>query len=82
MLGLGWRYRWGCVRLLILQSFLLGTALGALRLTGLGIDLIRWHAKAATKPPEFFLLPYVSHWQPLGQVALLAVLVLLGLVLR
>lgn len=76
MLGLGWRYRWGCVRLLVLQSLLLGTALGALRLTGLGIDLIRFHAAAATKPPEFFLLPYVSHWQPLGQVAVIAALVL------
>lgn len=77
MLGLGWRYRWGCVRLLVLQSLLLGTALGALRLTGLGIDLIRWHAGAATKAPEFLLLSYVSHWQPLGQVALLAGLVLM-----
>lgn len=76
MLGLGWRYRWGCVRLLVLQSLLLGTALGALRLTGLGIDLIRFHAGAATKPPDFFLLPYVMHWQPLAQVALIAGLVL------
>lgn len=76
MLGLGWYYRWGCVRLLILQSFLLGTALGALRLTGLGIDLIRWHAGAATKPPEFFLLAYLMDWQPLGQIAVIAGLVL------
>ena len=51
MLGLGWQYRWGCLRLLVLQGLLLLTALGTLRLTGLGIDLIRWHARAADKPP-------------------------------
>jgi ATP-binding cassette subfamily B protein len=76
MLGLGWRYRWGCLRLLVMQSLLLGTALGALRLVGLGIDLIRWHAKAATKPPDFFLLNYIADWPPLRQVALIAALVL------
>ena len=51
MLGLGWQYRWGCIRLLLLQVLLLGSALGTLRLTGLGIDLIRWHAGAADRPP-------------------------------
>src|SRR5206468_3632715 len=49
---------------------------GALRLVGLGIDLIRWHAGAATKPPEFFLLKHTADWPPLGQVALIAGLVL------
>jgi ATP-binding cassette subfamily B protein len=82
MLGLGWRYRWGCLRLLVMQSLLLGTALGALRLVGLGIDLIRWHAKAATKPPDFFLLKYIADWPPLRQVALIAALVLAMELLR
>jgi ATP-binding cassette subfamily B protein len=41
MLGLGWRYRWGCIRLLVLQALLLCTALSCLGLTGYGIDLIR-----------------------------------------
>lgn len=82
MLSLGWRYRWGCVRLLLLQSLLLGTALGGLRLTGLGIDLIRWHAGAASKPPEFFLLHYVTPWRPLAQVAFIASLVLVLELLR
>src|SRR4029079_19204339 len=55
----------------------LGTALGALRLVGLGIDLIRWHAGAATKAPDFFLLKYLGDWRPLEQVAVIAALVLM-----
>jgi ATP-binding cassette, subfamily B, bacterial len=73
MLGLGWEYRWGCIRLLALQGLLLLAALTTLRLTGFGIDLIRWHAKAADKPPEVplgFFLP--TDWPPLAQVAAVA----------
>jgi ATP-binding cassette, subfamily B, bacterial len=76
MLGLGWDYRWGCIRLLLLQGLLLLTALAALRLLGLGIDLIRWHVGAADRPP---LLPFgasLPDWTPLAQVALIAGLVL------
>jgi len=77
MIGLGWQYRWGCLRLLCLQGLLLLAALGTLRLTGLGIDLIRFYAHASLdKPPIPFglTLPFSS---PLAQVALLAALVLL-----
>jgi ATP-binding cassette subfamily B protein len=77
MLGLGWHYRWGCMRLLVLQALLLGTALGALRVLGLGIDLVRWHAGAAAEPP---LLPsglaFPQGWPPLAQVAVLSGLIL------
>jgi ATP-binding cassette, subfamily B, bacterial len=76
MLGLGWQYRWACLRLLLLQGLLLLTALGALRLTGLGIDLIRWHVGAATKLPPIpfgFALP---NWRPLGQIAFIAAMIL------
>ena len=77
MLGLGWQYRWGCVRLLVLQALLLLTALGTLRLLGLGIDLIRWHAKDTDKPPPYpFGLAPPSDWAPLSQVALIAGLIL------
>ena len=77
MLGLGWQYRWGCVRLLVLQALLLGTALGALRVLGLGIDLIRWHAGAAAAPPPLPLgLSFPATWPPLWQVAVLSGLVL------
>lgn len=77
MLGLGWQYRWGCLRLLCLQGLLLLAALGTLRLTGLGIDLIRFYANATPEKPPIpfgFTLPFSS---PLAQVAFLAALVLL-----
>src|SRR5262245_46051636 len=82
LLGLGWRYRWGCVRLLVLQSLLLLTALGALRLLGLGIDLIRWHVGAADQPPH--LPAGLSHWSgtPLGQVAIISGLILVLEIIR
>jgi ATP-binding cassette subfamily B protein len=77
MLGLGWHYRWGCIRLLVLQSLLLGTALGTLRVLGLGIDLIRWHAGAATEAPQLpFGLSFPAGWPPLAQVACLSALIL------
>lgn len=76
MLALGWHYRWGCLRLLALQGLLLFTALSALRLAGLGIDLIRWHAGHADRSPPLpwgLQLPAAS---PLAQVALVALLIL------
>jgi len=76
MLALGWQYRWGCLRLLGLQSLLLLTALGALRLLGLGIDLIRWHVGAADQPPSLPLSNVLSSWPPMGQIALIAGLIL------
>ncbi len=77
MLGLGWEYRWGCVRLLCLQGFLLLLALTTLRVTGYGIDLVRFHAGAADAlPPAPWNLHPPSHWLPMAQVALLAGIVL------
>jgi ATP-binding cassette, subfamily B, bacterial len=83
MLGLGWQYRWGCIKLLALQGLLLFAALSTLRLTGFGIDLIRFHAKAAGKPPPPPLgLALPENWTPLAQVAVVAGLVLLLELLR
>lgn len=72
MLGLGWGYRWGCLRLLALQALLLLAGLGTLRMAGAGIDLIRWHAGAADKPPEVLLRLSQSGLLPLRQVAVVA----------
>ncbi len=73
MLGLGWSYRWGCLRLLVLQGLLLLAAITTLRITGYGIDLVRFHAGAADKlPPSPWGLHPPSHWPAMGQVALLA----------
>lgn len=77
MLALGWEYKWGCVRLLLLQAMLLVTGLACLRLAGLGIDVIHHFADPATDAPiyPFGLRPPTS-WSPIAQVALIAGLIL------
>lgn len=77
MLALGYQYRWGCVRLLCLQGVLLLTAIGCLRLTGLGIDVVRFHAiEGAPAPPFPWGIGPPANWSPMAQVALIAGLVL------
>jgi hypothetical protein len=78
MLALSWRYRWGCLRLLALQGMLLWTALAALDLSGVGIDAVLFHARAAKRPaiyPFGFTLP--NGWSPLAEVAAIAIAILL-----
>jgi len=82
LLGLGWQYRWSCLRLLALQGLLLLTAVGALQLAGLGIDLIRWHVGAADRPPPLPGGMSWPAWPPLAQVASIAALILLLEVVR
>ncbi len=82
MLGLGWHYRWGCVGLLSLQGLLLLSAITTLRLTGYGIDLVRFHSLSTTKPPSLWLLEPPADWAPMAQVALVAGLVLLMELIR
>jgi len=77
MLGLGWQYRWGCIWLLTLQGLLLLAAISTLRLTGYGIDLVRFHAHSTTdRPPSPWYLEPPADWPAMGQVALVAGLVL------
>lgn len=84
MLSLGLIYKWGCMRLLVLQGLLLITALSVLRLLGLGIDLVHHFADPEkTKPPAFpFGMGPPSDWPQLGQVALIAGLILIVELLR
>lgn len=83
LLGLGWNYRWSCLRLLMLQGVLLFTAITTLRLTGFGIDLIRFYAGAMQEPPALpFYWQLPAAWPPLGQVALIAVVILVLELLR
>ena len=77
MTRLAWQYRWGCVRLIIEQLLLLSTALAATYLTGLGIDVIRYHAGGMTGP--LWLPPGLDRWltsAPQTQIALIAGLLL------
>src|SRR6516162_7517392 len=83
MLALSWRYRWGCLRLLALQGLLLWTALAALDLSGVGIDAVLFHAKAAARPAVYpFGFTPPTDWSPLAEVAAIAVAILLLAVVR
>src|SRR4051812_4445320 len=83
LLGLAWRYCWGCIRLLIYQAIVLALAIVALRLVGFGIDLIRFHAGDLKTPP---FTPWgealPTSWSPLTQVGAVAVAVLVTELLR
>lgn len=84
LLGLTWRYRLGCLKVLSIQLVLLTMGLAGLSLTGLGIDYIRHQvtpasAAAATATParglSLALLPH--DWAPMQVIALLAGCILL-----
>ena len=78
MLALSWRYRWGCLKLLALQGVLLGTALAALDLSGVGIDVVLFHAGTAKRPAAYpFSFSPPSSWRPLAEVSLIAGAILL-----
>src|SRR5262245_29719964 len=78
MLALSWRYRWGCLRLLALQGMLLWTALAALDLSGVGIDVVLYHAGAVKHPAKYpFGLTPPPDWPPLAVVGLIASAILL-----
>lgn len=84
MLGLGWQYRWGCLPLLLFQMLLLETELACLRLTGLGIDLVRHFADPEKVKPPLYPLGFgpLSEWPPFGQIAAIAICILLLELLR
>lgn len=79
MLGLSWRYRAGCIRMLVEQTVLVAFALAGLGLTGLAIDWIRYCLDPQNlKPPTWPLgLAPPMNWSPLGVLWLIASLVFL-----
>src|SRR5688500_20216135 len=78
MLSVAWKYRWGCIRLLLLQAVLLFMTITALRLAGLGIDVIRHYAEPdkAPPPPYPWGLAPPDAWPPLAKVAAIAATIL------
>lgn len=77
MVSLGWRYRTGCVKVLLLQTATFILSLTSLGLTGLAIDTIR---AAVTHDPlpiqESFLSPILLEHRPVTVVLRIALLVL------
>jgi len=59
LLGLVWRYRLACLRVLLLQLLLVTLNLSGLRLTGLGIDVVRHQFEPGSAPARW---PW--GWQP------------------
>ncbi|MEI6084703.1 MAG: ABC transporter ATP-binding protein [Verrucomicrobiota bacterium] len=59
LLGLAWRYRAGCLKVLGLQVVLLALGLGSLSFWGLGIDYLRSQISPDAQPPHW---PF--GWQP------------------
>ncbi|MEI6788315.1 MAG: ABC transporter ATP-binding protein [bacterium] len=78
LLGLAWRHRAGCIKVLSLQIVLLAINLCGLGLTGLGIDFIRTIALPGTPPPRwpFGLIPPVD-WSPMTILGVVVVALLL-----
>ena len=83
LLALSWRYRWGCIQLLVVQGVLLATALGGLQLSGLGIDVVRFHLGNASRLPTLpFGLTWPADWTARSQLLALAGVILLLAVAR
>jgi ABC-type multidrug transport system fused ATPase/permease subunit len=73
MLGLSWRYRWECTWVVILHVLVVALSLGALGLTGVGIDLIG-HELQSPDAPRRLPLPFVfaQGWSGTHLLALIA----------
>lgn len=73
LFALGWKYRAGCVLVLLQQTLLVALNLGGLGLTGLGIDAIRHYLDPQSTPPRWPLgIEPPGDWSPLATVATLA----------
>jgi ATP-binding cassette subfamily B protein len=83
LLRLTWRFRAGCIKVLLLQIALLLLGLSGLGLTGLGIDFIRHHVQPGAKPPHWPLgLMPPDSWTPMGVVVAIAVAIFLLALVR
>ncbi|HEY0076730.1 MAG TPA: ABC transporter ATP-binding protein [Abditibacteriaceae bacterium] len=82
MLLLAWTYRWGCIKVLLLQICLLSFGLMGLGLFGLGVDSIRAAIDPKAKAPDYPLGWQPPKDDPLLTVGLIAVAMLLLALLR
>src|SRR5580692_5886551 len=73
MLGLSWRYRRGCTQVVFLHVVVVALSLGALGLTGVGIDLIG-HELQSPETPRHLPVPFrfAQDWPGTHLLALIA----------
>ncbi|MBW3636911.1 MAG: ABC transporter ATP-binding protein/permease, partial [Armatimonadetes bacterium] len=83
MLSLAWIYRWGCIKVLLLQITVLSLGLAALGLFGLGVDIIQFHLNPKSKVPAYpFGLQPASETPVMNVVFVIAAAMLLLALLR
>ena len=83
LLGLGWKYRRGCIVVLVQQSLVVGFTLATLGLTGLAIDVIRLHFDPNGKKPAWpFGWQPPSEWSSLTTVTMLAGVILIAAIIH
>ena len=81
LLGLAWGYKKMAARVVGLQALLLALTLSGLGLTGVGVDVLKY-AIDARHPPRWPLGLHAPPWSPMGQVALIAGLILVLATIR
>jgi ATP-binding cassette subfamily B protein len=73
LITLSWRYRVGCVKVLVFQVLVLAIGMSTLGLTGLGIDVIRHAVHPVAGPPQWpFGIAPAAGWTALTVVAAIA----------
>lgn len=73
MLGLAWKYRLRCLRVLAQQLLLVVLGLAILQLTGLGIDLVRHAVDPSAPMPRWpWGLEPPADWTPRSRIVLIA----------
>lgn len=83
MLGMTWRYKWDCLKVISLQLVLLAFAMSGLALVGLGVDFIAYSYGATDKPPRWpFGVSLPRELEPLEQLAAIAGAVLVLAMVR
>lgn len=82
-MGLVWRYRAGCLKVLGLQVVLLALGLSSLSFWGLGIDYLQYQITPDAKPPQWpFGFQPAAGWSPAVVIVAIGVAILLFGIVR
>jgi len=83
LLALSWRYKAGCIKVMVLQTVMLAFGLIGLGFTGIAVDVMR-HAIDPKAPPPEWPFHFVSppEWTPMRTIEVLAGTVLVVAALR